>query len=99
LPVFFSSSAHRLAFADLAQTLHQKIVLVRCSHAYTKVIFEHWIATNVANQNVALQQLFKYATRRYHRTDCHEVRSRCNGTQSGNTLELGVQALSLADDR
>src|SRR5439155_26067686 len=44
---------------NLPECAQQQIILFRRTHTQTKVIAQHWMAANIANQEVSLEQLSK----------------------------------------
>ena len=49
--------ARRNSTTNLLERAQQQIILFRRTHTKTKVIAQHWIAANIANQDVSLEQL------------------------------------------
>src|SRR5882724_9209235 len=49
--------ARRNSTTNLLESAQQQIILFRRTHTKTKVIAQHWIAANIANQDVSIEQL------------------------------------------
>src|ERR1700741_3009014 len=66
-------------FTDCVQNI---IVLFRCADAKSKILAQHRIATDIANQNDARQQFSKNSCRIDPRFNEDKIRRRSNGCES-----------------